>query len=190
MKKLITLFAVTTICFYCHAQIAPLAYFQFESNYNNQIAIPVGTCNAGTNPSPAVSAITTLDDIAHQHPFYGGVAVYYARAMLRLNIEDVLPQLRKAHQQSNSVKNNTAPSLLIVSPNPATNTAIIKSNTPFIKGSILRVENALGHVAKSYKLPENVTSFLINTSELGSGIFYCKVISPNSVVSTRLTVIK
>src|SRR5690606_18448035 len=84
-----------------------------------------------TNPSPDPAAVTTLTDIAHQHPFYGGAAVYYARAMLRLNIEDVLPQLRKAHQQNSNVKNNIAPSLLSVSPNPATNTATFKCNISF-----------------------------------------------------------
>ncbi len=161
---------------------------QQEDNMNQTLALNIQ--GFSTNPSPDPAAITTLTDIAHQHPFYGGAAVYYARAMLRLNIEDVLPQLRKAHHQNNIVKNNAAPSLLSVSPNPATNTAIIKSNTPFIKGSILRLENTLGHVAKSYKLPEGVSNFLINTSELGSGVYYCKVISQNSVTSTRLTIIK
>ncbi|MCB8930556.1 MAG: hypothetical protein H6535_05585 [Bacteroidia bacterium] len=112
-----------------------------------------------TNPLPDPADITTLNDIAHQHPFYGGIAVYYARAMLRLNIEDVLPQLRKAHQQNSNVKNNIAPSLLSVSPNPATNTATFKCNISFAKGSTLIIENALGHIIKSYYLPENTSSF-------------------------------
>ena len=161
---------------------------QQEENMKQTLALNIQ--GFSTNPSPDPAAVTTLTDIAHQHPFYGGSAVYYARAMLRLNIEDVLPQLRKAHQQNSNVKNNIAPSLLSVSPNPATNTATFKCNISFAKGSTLIIENALGHIIKSYYLPENTSSFLINTSAFGSGIFYCKIISESFVLSTRLAVIK
>ena len=40
--------------------------------------------------------VALVHAIAVQHPFYGGEGVYMARAMLHVNIHDILPQYRKA----------------------------------------------------------------------------------------------
>lgn len=163
---------------------------QNQQEDNMKQTLTINMQGFSTNPAPDVAAVSTLVDIAHQHPFYGGPAVYYARALLRINVEDVLPQLRKAHQQKDNVRNSVKASSLITIPNPTTNNAVIKSNTSFVKGSTLIIENSLGIVVKSYKLPENVSDFSINTSEFVSGIYNCMVVSQSGIASTRLTVIK
>ncbi len=91
------------------------------------------------------------------------VAVYYARAMLRLNIEDVLPQLRKAYTQQQAKQNTAVVSNLTAYPNPTQNTLTIVSNQPFESGSMLIIENTIGNTLQQFNLPVNNNNFSFST---------------------------
>ncbi|MBV6454194.1 MAG: hypothetical protein FNNCIFGK_01441 [Bacteroidia bacterium] len=162
---------------------------QQEDNMKQTLALNIQ--GFSTNPSPDPAAVTTLTDIAHQHPFYGGAAVYYARAMLRLNIEDVLPQLRKAHQQNQPALKNQIKSSYKLSPNPAKSYVTILSNQPFGDNSRLIIENLVGNKVAEFTLSANYATYTFNTSSLVNGIYTCKLISGNEVLDTqRLVIIK
>ena len=144
-----------------------------------------------SNPTPAATAILTLDEIAHQHPFYGGVAVYYARAMLRKNVEDVLPQMRKAYQQNQPALSNQIKSAIKLNPNPANGYVTILSAQPFADKCILVIENTLGNKVAQYNIAANSISYSFNTFYLINGIYTCKIISGNEIIGTqRLVIIK
>jgi hypothetical protein len=66
------------------------------------------------------------------------VAVYYARAMLHINVEDVLPQLRKAHQQNQPATKNQIKSTVKLQ--PILQSIAILSNQPFGSNARLQIE--------------------------------------------------
>ena len=53
---------------------------------------------------PEEGVVEELTAIAYTHPFYGGEAVYWARAILHLDVVDVLPPMRKQRPINQSNK--------------------------------------------------------------------------------------
>lgn len=158
---------------------------------NTKQTLTINMQGFSTNPTPAATAIATLDEIAHQHPFYGGVAVYYARAMLHINVEDVLPQLRKAHQQNQPATKNQIKSTVKLQPNPANSIVTILSNQPFGSNARLQIENTIGNNVTEFAISANSTSYTFNTSFLSNGIYTCKLVLGDEVIGIqRLVIVK
>lgn len=122
--------------------------------------------------SDTIALVTT---IALQHPFYGGEAVYMARAMLRIDVHDQMPQYRKANRPK-GVKPIT--NSVVVYPNPATDIVTIFSNLPFVE-SELRIYNSYGKELRFIKIPDQQNMFNISMDEFPSGIYSVKITSKN-----------
>ena len=63
--------------------------------------------------------ISSVQAIAYMHPFYGGEAVYWARALLHLNIIDAIPPQRKGKNITGATMQNTIKAKGTLFPNPA-----------------------------------------------------------------------
>lgn len=119
--------------------------------------------------------IALVTSIALQHPFYGGEAVYMARAMLRIDVHDQLPQYRKANRPK-GVKSIT--NSVVVYPNPTTDIVTIFSNLPFVE-SELRIYNSYGKELRLLKISDQQNMFNFSLDEFPSGIYSIKISSKN-----------
>ena len=121
-------------------------------------------------------ALVTL--IALQHPFYGGEAVYMARAMLRTDVHDQLPQYRKSNRPKVT---KPITNTVVVYPNPTTKDVTLFSNQPFSQ-SELRIYNSFGEQIRFIVLPDQQSIFNVSLDELPSGIYSIKITSKNILV--------
>lgn len=134
--------------------------------------------------SDTVALVTA---IALQHPFYGGEAVYMARAMLRIDVHDQMPIYRKGiRPKGNKSINN----IVVVYPNPTTNSFTIFSNQLFNE-SELKIYNSYGEQIRFIELPEQQSIFNVSLEDLPSGIYSIKITSLNKLVKQdKLVLIK
>jgi hypothetical protein len=125
------------------------------------------------------------------HPFYGGEAVYWARAILRLDINDELPALRKSHaNQQTSAPNEIVQTEKLV-PNPATDVVTLNSNEPFGDNELITVFNFLQQKIIEYKLPDKQKQFVFDTTNLLQGIYFIKHTNGGKIISEdKLVIIK
>ena len=131
--------------------------------------------------------IALVTAVALQHPFYGGEAVYMARAMLRIDVHDQLPQYRKSNRPKavKSVINS-----VVVYPNPTSNEITIFSNQPFLN-SEFKIYNSTGVLVTHVILNDFQTLQTFSLIELQSGIYSYQVITSNGLVKTdKLVLIK
>ena len=136
-------------------------------------------------PEPNLTA--QLNNIAHQHPFFGGEAVYMARAILHLDIDDQLPAYRKKNKRKilpEIEKGNFYP-------NPAMENVIYSSNLPFSNNQTIEIINSFGQNIKSYFLTEGNNEITLSTNDLPSGIYFCKVFQNRKLLEfSKLCIIK
>ena len=132
--------------------------------------------------------IAVVNYIANQHPFYGGEAVYMARAILHIDVVDQFPAMRRAHiQQTNP------PSFVhykgTLFPNP-TNDKVTLSYAHDEKTDVLfTVKSAIGSQLSSYKVIGNELVF--STSFLNQGMYFITVYENGIEKEThRLAVIR
>jgi len=119
---------------------------------------------------PDSTSLANLYDIAHQHPFEGGDGVYSARAMLHLNIIDLLPPLRK--RGINSIKYDLILNGILY-PNPTSNTATFQYlGLDLKKHNEVRLFDITGRLIKVYRM--NSDSIELPVSNLVSGMYYVK----------------
>ena len=119
--------------------------------------------------SDTVAAVSV---IAHQHPFYGGEAVYMARALLHLNVHDVLPPMRKAHNQQLVDRKKSVQGLL--RPNPATNEVnFTYPHSEYGKSAIL-IYDMYGNKIVEYELNDKTIHF--TTANYKQGIYFIHVL--------------
>lgn len=134
--------------------------------------------------SDTVALVTA---IALQHPFYGGEAVYMARAMLRIDVHDQMPIYRKGNRPKG---NKSINNMVVVYPNPTTNSFTIFSNQLFNE-SELRMYNSYGEQIRFIELPEQQSIFNVSLEDLPSGIYSIKITSLNKlVIQEKLVLIK
>jgi hypothetical protein len=133
--------------------------------------------------------VSTLNQIALMHPFYGGEAVYWARAILRLNVLDELLPYRK----SRNIKQEFERSILSVSdklyPNPATNDVTFVSHDHFDVGEVLEFYNEFNELICHYNLPKDASLFKFNVSNLNAGVILVRRIREGKIVSNEKLVI-
>lgn len=137
------------------------------------------------NPSLDADSDTLmlLTNIAYQHPFYGGEAVYWARAILHLDVEDVMPSLRRGNQNFNTTENSAEIIDDKLSPNPAKGLVTFSSLYDFTKGEFIEISDMLHHGIFTLKLPAGQKSVTIKTDKLEPGIYFVKHQSPLAIIS-------
>ena len=135
--------------------------------------------------------VASLHTIAFMHPFYGGEAVYWARAILHINVHDVMPAMRKAHYQTAPPASLPLTNTDKLNPNPANNSVSLGSNKDFADYDIMCVYNFLQQKIIELKLPGGSKVFTFDSSDLGQGIYFVRHFSSGSVVSeNKLVIIK
>jgi hypothetical protein len=130
----------------------------------------------------------SADNIAYQHPFYGGDAVYCARAILHLDVVDELPQLRRAntHQQSKELQATKMKKGKLL-PNPANYSVTFTFNGKFENKLILKIVDGLGKLVMQEETVNN--DIKLPTSNLVQGIYEVIVFDGNGFLeSHRLTI--
>ncbi|HRC32337.1 MAG TPA: hypothetical protein PK736_02720, partial [Bacteroidia bacterium] len=75
--------------------------------YNKKYIATLVALNYDASLDADSDTIASILNIALMHPFYGGEAVYWARAILHLNIIDVMPPQRKGKNVINDAMLNT-----------------------------------------------------------------------------------
>jgi hypothetical protein len=129
------------------------------------------------------SQYNQLFDIANQNPISGGIAVYAARVMLDIDIDDeISSQGARIRKNILDTKENLSSNLaekLVLYPNPATDFVTLSSvNGKELNGKI-EIANSLGSIVYNSNVV-NVKSININTNSFSSGIYYLSVRSNNS----------
>jgi hypothetical protein len=107
-----------------------------------------------------------LNVIAHQHPLFGGYAVYVARNLLQLEIHDELPSNSRLMAQ----KETTSQRLMNVYPNPANEYVEISFTDRAIPEKVI-LRDLTGRICSSL-----LNSLIVNTTTLQPGIYFIEVI--------------
>jgi len=116
--------------------------------------------------------ISQLLELAYTHPFYGGEAVYIARAMLHLNIEDQAPSMRKEKIEKASKSRSILGTL---QPNPANDFTYLIFNRPLNENSEVYIYDFMGRVVAQYMVFREQNKLKLNTVSMLPGLYTCKL---------------
>ena len=144
--------------------------------------------------NPAMDAdsdtVMVLMNKAYQHPFYGGESVYWARAILHLDVEDELPLMRRAHHEQLLNTNDRIINDKLF-PNPTNSFVTFTSLSEFGSDESIEIFNSLLQSVAKYKLPKMGNNLKFDTVYLQQGIYLVKHLTPNGIVSeNKLVIIK
>jgi hypothetical protein len=121
------------------------------------------------------SQYNQLFDIANQNPISGGIAVYAARVMLDIDIDDeISSQEARIRKNILDTKENLSSNLaekLVLYPNPATNFVTLSTTIGNELNGKIEITNSLGSIVYTSNV-ENVKSIDISTDSFSSGIYY------------------
>ena len=140
--------------------------------------------------NPAMDAdsdtVIVLNSLAYLHPFYGGEAVYWARGILHLKIEDEMPALRKGESDIQNIV-STIPNGTL-QPNPASNSVTLKYKSKNELQNIC-IFNMLGQLMDKFSMTENEITF--STGGYKEGIYQVMVYKNDLLREThKLIIIK
>lgn len=139
---------------------------------------------------PDSAQVATLSYIAYQYPPAGGEAVYLARAILGLHIEDNLPLLRKGRTLTQT--KNTKPLFGRIYPNPATNNFYYQLDSHLTNTANMAIEltDAWGKAVLKLNLKGNLR-IPVNSEKLIQGIYYYRILINNvEMDSGKVIIIK
>ncbi len=135
---------------------------------------------------PDSTMILNLTNIAYQYPLAGGEAVYWARAILHLDIEDIGISLRK--RPKGEVKNA---SYSIIYPNPAKDIINFRTTIETNSNSILEIKDEYGRAIKLVEMNKGIHELSIPIIEMPNGIYFYSLKSENKVLDFgRFVIIK
>jgi hypothetical protein len=122
----------------------------------------------------------SLMEIALQVPYFGGDAVYEARALLGLDILDypAIPYRQKSPEQRPNRQ-------FLVYPNPATDLLVFESADELDSRGLLQVFTTSGKLVKTQIVDAEVLRFSLNVSVLVPGIYFYTYTSPTFTTNGR-----
>ncbi len=132
--------------------------------------------------------IQTLNDIALQNPISGGPAVYTARVMLNIDVNDFGEE-----EQNRIATGGKTPGEreIMLYPNPANGEAIFKCNLFEGEKGMLDIYDVLGTNIESYALKEGANEINLNTKNLSAGVYVFKITANNEFIgANRLVIVK
>ncbi len=156
--------------------------------YNKKFALQVCIIYSDTI-EPDAATLLQMENIAYQHPFYGGEAVWIMRARLHLDIEDDMPQFRRANTQMQNVRANTTESNFDLVPNPSNSFTTLVSKIKFEEKDRLEIADAVGEVLVRHQMPKDEKVFSFRIASLKTGIYFCRIIRANKVVETKRLIV-
>jgi hypothetical protein len=168
-----------------------------EANYREVYNIYIDTWATGTlNVSDAHKA--RLEAIAYQNQLLAGKAVYIARVMLSLFLDDSLPEstarlaegMKEDMQEAILVQNYTSFSGLIY-PNPNDGNMLLDYMLEEGKTGAVVIYDITGKKAAAYKLSPGSNTLVITEPMLGKGIYLYEIWIDNEIVNrNKITIIK
>lgn len=130
-----------------------------------------------------------LESIAYELGIYGGEAVYMARAMLKIFVDEDLTFARRSAPEFYTNKKNGANNVksTFLFPNPANSeVSVILSGT---KDKRLLVFNSLGSLVKSIELSKDLPIFTFNVESFEEGIYNVAISDENGITKTNKLVV-
>lgn len=113
---------------------------------------------------------TVLHDIAVQHPMMGGEAVYQARTMLWIDVENPEMNLSRAHIAIKPAENMQNTYKLY--PNPNTGSMMLEYNIVTKDPAVFEIYDVSGRLVKQQNLNLQNTYTIIDANELNNGLYY------------------
>ncbi len=158
--------------------------------YLNKVAYEQDSTNTLMQPYPFDSAETaTLMNVAYQNPFMGGDAVYMARVLLFMDLEDDVDIVEKM-MITNNHKEST-PSNFVLYPNPNNGNFTLGYHISDTDIGVLSIFDITGKFIKSYPFNSNETSININGAELNAGVYFYEVmVNDRKVKMDKLIIVK
>ena len=121
--------------------------------------------------------INTLISIAMQSPISGGEAVYIARGMLHLDVDDLIDNYNQRKSQLANLVNKEV--VEIVYPNPATNYVIVDLGKEDDKTVLFYLYNSLNEKVIEKSFVYNQEPVSIDLSNIHNGLYFYSVILTN-----------
>ncbi len=134
---------------------------------------------------------TALESIAYELGIYGGEAVYMARAMLKIFVDDDLSLARsKAPDFYTNKKSDVSTISSFIYPNPANKEVHLMFSKPDQEEKYVTILNSYGETVKFLKWEKNIPIFTLNTEAFSPGIYNISVsINNESSQTNKLVVI-
>ena len=133
---------------------------------------------------------SALESIAYELGIYGGEAVYMARAMLRIFVDEDLTFARtKAPEFYTNKKDVSKAILSFVYPNPANNEFHLVIPGSDQEEKFVTIADAYGKIVNLSKWEKNTPIFTINSGSFSPGIYNVSVSIKNGVSQTNKLVI-
>ncbi|MCB0578572.1 MAG: T9SS type A sorting domain-containing protein, partial [Phaeodactylibacter sp.] len=155
----------------------------FEANEQDVNALFLETVAVGIDTFTETQ-ITALWELANQCPLSGGDAVFKARSLYSLI--DPLVKYQDEERCASEPEERQAPvhqpeiaAKLQLIPNPAKDELTVRLPEPLGIADYFIVYNLRGQVQLEKQLRVGETVFLINTSQLPAGIYYCTIRGPS-----------
>lgn len=142
---------------------------------------------------------STLEAIANQNPMNGGKAVYSARTMLDITLDDFAPeQSARMAAPKLEINNETLPSLLQkqafvgrVYPNPNDGKMQIDYQLNEGQRGVFIIYDVLGQREKYYLMPDNRNTLKISEAALKNGIYFYEIwVNDEVIISDKIIIIK
>ena len=124
----------------------------------------------------------TLMNIALQNPFFAGDAVYTARVLLFMDVDDDMGNSDRRRLYINPPKDEQVQPDFKIYPNPNSGTMQLSYTLNANENGFVTITNLLGENIAMYKLVSGATLLNINESELESGIYFYQVYKNNQKV--------
>jgi hypothetical protein len=137
--------------------------------------------------------ISILNDIAHQNPLNGGVAVYYARVMLDLQLDD---ELDEGGGSRFGIHNNNLTTLIKSSKlicsiieNPTSNLVKIKCNSSIQNCEQAILINSNGQIVNKWIKPDvNQDQVSLKISNLATGLYQVVLITNTQTYTGKVVI--
>lgn len=166
-----------------NAAIVDTNLVEYNSKIVNEIYL-AATQNDTLYLTPA--QISILQSIAYQNPMLGGEAVYRARAMLKIDVEDSFTSFRKRRIENNTDKMHGTK--FFVYPVPAEDFFIVRNYGKQNQKVKLMLYDNTGRLIK-IKETKIYSEISVSTIELPNGVYQLKILSDSPKEVYRIIVI-
>ncbi|MBP6010272.1 MAG: T9SS type A sorting domain-containing protein [Bacteroidia bacterium] len=159
--------------------LVPTNLHEYNSVEVNKVVIESVGDSIYYNPTQRQELIA----IAYQNPIIGGEAVYRARAILRLDLEDMPIGFRSAVSPINE-------NVIRLWPNPTTGQLHLISSLPLSAGSVLSIYSSVGEKLLDRCILPGSTTETIELGNLPGGVYLLRVQGPAELFTERILLVR
>ncbi len=140
-----------------------------NADYNEKVMLQIYINYLQNELNLSESELNNAFDIAQQNPIYGGIAVYWARALIQLNFEDFYLDPPSRLIQVRNLTNLT--NLCSVYPNPSCNEVFFDSQSSN-NNLNLRIFDTCGKLILAKLIPPGINKISFIDYSMAEGLFY------------------